>query len=100
MTADRVSYYERIRGQLFALVIDLDDRLTNQQLTWAREFLDANELGLTLEMIADWLSEDSHAITSSERSSMLALVDEMRMDDHVARALHLCPWKPVSGSTQ
>lgn len=100
MNHDRASFYEQTRGQLFALVIDLDDRLTRQQQTWAHEFLDANELGLALEMIADWLSEDLQPITRSERRAMLALVDEMSMDDSVARTLDLCPEKPGSGRKQ
>ncbi len=53
MSDDRASYYERIRGQLLALVIELDDRLTPDQQNWAHEYLDANELGLALEMIAE-----------------------------------------------
>ena len=91
MSEDRISRYERIRGQLLGLVIQLDERLTVQQQTWAHEFLDANELGLALEMLADWLSEDSRPVTAAERDTMLDLVDEMGMDDRVARALDLCP---------
>ncbi len=53
MSDDRASYYERIRRQLLALVIELEDRLTPDQQKWAHEYLDANELGLALEMIAD-----------------------------------------------
>ncbi len=91
MNDDRIGRYERIRGQLLGLVIQLDERLTAQQQTWAHEFLDANELGLALEMLADWLSEDSRPITAAERDTMLSLVEEMEMGDRVARALDLCP---------
>ena len=65
--------------------------MTPVEQNWAHEYLDANELGLALEMITDWLSEDSHTITAAERDTMLGLVDEMGMDDRVARALALCP---------
>lgn len=98
MSNDQVSNHEQISGQLLALVIDLGGRLTAQQQTWAHEYLDANELGLALEMIADWLSEDSRPITRLERDVMLALADQMTMGDRVARALELCPMKPVSAS--
>lgn len=91
MNEDRIGHHERIRGRLLGLVIQLEARLTAQQQTWAREFLDANELGLALEMLADWLSEDSWPITAEERATMLDLVAEMGMDDRVARAIELCP---------
>lgn len=99
MSDDRAGYHERIRGQLLALVIELDDRLTPDQQNWAHEYLDANELGLALEMIADWLSEDSRAITAEERNAMLVLVDEMGMSDRVARALAFCPPIAEEGET-
>lgn len=99
MSDDQASYYERIRGQLLGLVMQLDERLTAQQQTWAHEYLDANELGLALEMIAEWLSEDSRAITAAERNAMLGLVDEMGMSDRVARALAFCPPVADEGET-
>ncbi len=100
MSNDQASYYEQIRGRLLPLVIDLGDRLTVQQQAWAHEYIDANELGPALEMIADWLSEGSRPITGPERNAMLELADEMAMGDRVARALELCPMRSVSGSEQ
>ncbi len=58
------------------------------------EFLDHNELGLALEMIADWLSERSAGITDGERTEMLRLAVEMHMDDRVPRVLSNCPTRP------
>jgi hypothetical protein len=55
------------------------------------EFIDANELGLALEQMADVLSEDERPLSDDERADMLALVDRMRMDDRVPRALEFCP---------
>lgn len=93
MSDNRASYYERIRGRLLALVIELGDRLTLDEQNWAHEYVDANELGLALEMIADWLSEGLRPIAAAERDTMLGLVEEMGMGDRVARALDLCPTK-------
>lgn len=83
--------YEEIQGLLTGLIIRLGDRLSLQQQDWGQEFIDHNELGLALESIADWLSEDELAISESERSDMLALVERMGMDQRVERALALCP---------
>jgi len=91
MSNNRATYYERIRGRLLALVIELGDRLTPDEQNWAHEYVDANELGLVLEMIADWLSEDLRPITAAEQEMMLDLVEEMGMGGRVARALDLCP---------
>lgn len=83
--------FDQIAGVLHGLLIRLDDRLASRDVTLISEFIDAGELGLALEQIADVLSEDDHAITGDERADMLALVSRMRMDDRVPRALRFCP---------
>ena len=85
------SYYEEITGQLHGLLVRLDDRLPGKDITLIEEFIDANELGLALEQIADVLSEDEQPLTADERADMLALVDRMQMGDRVTRALEFCP---------
>jgi hypothetical protein len=85
------AYYEEIAGQLHGLLIRLDDRLPGKDLTLIAEFIDANELGLALEQMADAMSEDELPLASYERSDMLALVERMGMDDRVPRALDFCP---------
>ncbi|MBC6449992.1 MafI family immunity protein [Actinokineospora xionganensis] len=85
------SYYEEITGIPHGLTIWLSDRLAEKDLAWTAEFLDANELGLALEQIADALSEHERPITPDERADMLALADRMQMDDRVFRALTICP---------
>lgn len=76
---------------LHGLLIRLDDRLPGKDVTLIAEFIDANELGLALEQIAEVLCEDEQPLTSDERSDMLALVERMQMDDRVSRALAFCP---------
>jgi hypothetical protein len=73
------------------LAIRLSDRLHANDLTVATEFLDANELGLALEHLADALSEDDQPLTADKRADMLVLADRMQMDGRVARALATCP---------
>lgn len=69
----------------------LDDRLPGNQVTVIAGFIDANELGLALEQMADVLSEDEQPLTAEERAGMLGLTDRMRIDDRVPRVLAACP---------
>jgi hypothetical protein len=86
-----IAYYEEIAGRLRGLLIRLSDRLSDKDRLLIAEFIDANELGLALEQMADVLSEDEQPLAPDERSDMLALVERMQMDDRVPRALTLCP---------
>jgi hypothetical protein len=85
------AYYQEIAGLLHGLLIRLDDRLLDKDITLIAEFIDANELGLALEQMADVLSEDEQPVSADERADMLGLVDRMQMSDRVPRALAFCP---------
>ena len=85
------AYYEEIAGQLHGLLVRLDDRLPGKDITLIAEFIDANELGLALEQMADVLSEDEQPLAPDERADMLALVARMQMGDRVPDALRFCP---------
>lgn len=85
------AYYEEIAGTLHGLLVRLDDRLPGKDVTLIAEFIDANELGLALEQLADVLSEDEQPLADDERADMLALVDRMQMSDRVPQALAFCP---------
>jgi len=85
------AYYEEIAGLLHGLLIRLDDRLPGKDVTLIAEFIEANELGLALEQMADVLSEDEQPLSSDERGDMLALAARMHMGDRVPRALEFCP---------
>jgi len=89
---DRANY-EGIAGLLHGLLIRLDDRLPAKDITLIAEFIDANELGLALEQMADVLSEEELPLSADERTDMLALVERMQMGDRVPRALAFCPPK-------
>ncbi|WP_275415312.1 MafI family immunity protein [Planotetraspora silvatica] len=65
--------------------------MSGKDLNLIAEFIDANELGLALERMADVLSEEELPLTAGERADMLALVDRMQMGDRVPRALSFCP---------
>ncbi len=85
------AYYEEIAGHLHGLLARLDDRLAGKDVTLIAEFIDANELGLALEQMADALSEDEQSLAPDERADMLALVERMEMGDRVPQALMFCP---------
>jgi hypothetical protein len=85
------AYYEEIAGLLHGLLVRLDDRLPGNDITLIAEFIDANELGLALEQLADVLSEDGLPLARDERAVMLALADRMHMGDRVPHALSVCP---------
>jgi hypothetical protein len=67
------AYHEEIAGLLHGLLIRLGDRLSNKDVTLIAEFIDANELGLALEQIADVQSEDDQPLTADEGADMLGL---------------------------
>jgi len=85
------SYYDAIAGRLHGLLIRLDDRLPGKDIRLIAEFIDANELGLALEQMADALSEDEQPLSVDERADILELVGRMQMGDRVVRALAFCP---------
>lgn len=85
------TYYEDIAGRLRGLLIRLCDRLQDNDQVVITELIDANELGLALEYVADALCEDEHPLSADERADMLSFVARMQMDDRVSRALAFCP---------
>ena len=64
--------YEEIAGLLYGLLIRLDDRLSGKDVALIAEFIEANELGLALEQLADVLSEDVQPLSPDERADMLS----------------------------
>lgn len=68
------------------------DRLPGEQQRLIAEFIDASELGLALEQLADVLCDEERRGTVDERQDMLALAETMRVvGERVSRALALCP---------
>lgn len=84
-------HYDEVSRRLRVLHGRVADRLGRKDATLVAEFIEANELGLALEQIADVLSEDEHPLPASERAEMLDLVRVMQMGQRVPRALALCP---------
>ena len=85
---------DRLHGRLFALLIGFDDRLSRRDAELIHEFIDVGEFVLSLEQIADVLAEDERALTDDERVEVLALVEEVGMDDRVPSAIGRCPRAP------
>ena len=82
---------EEIVGILHGLRIRFGDRLTEEESDFVASLIDANELGLALEQLADVLSEDCRPVAPGERADMLSLAGRMGMGDRVPEALSECP---------
>jgi len=83
--------YAELERRLAAFGESVGDRLGDEQRGWLREFLDAGEYGLALEMVADWLSEDFQRITSTERAEANTLAQAMGNVERVMGPLAFCP---------
>jgi hypothetical protein len=84
------AWYEELRGQLFSLLIMVEDRLGRDQARWVHHVIDVDEYGLALEDIVGILAHAKTPVTDQERAEMLALARKMHMDDLVPRVLQ-CP---------
>jgi hypothetical protein len=83
-------WYEDLRGQLFSLLIAVEDRLGREQARWVHHVIDAGEYGLALEDMAGILAQAKAPVTDQERASMLGLARRMQMDDLVPRVVQCC----------
>ena len=57
------AYYEDLAGQLYGLVIRLDDRAPREQAQWLHHVTEVGEYGLALEDMAGILAHGKIAIT-------------------------------------
>ena len=86
------AYYQDLAGQLYGLLIRLDDRLPREQAQWLHHAAEVGEYGLALEDMAGMLAHGKIAITGAEREDMLALAGRMKLEGGlVPRALFACP---------
>ena len=84
------AWYEDLRGQLFSLLITVEDRLGREQAQWVHHVIDVDEYGLALEDMVGILAHAKAPVTDQERADMLGLARKMRMDELVPRILQ-CP---------
>jgi hypothetical protein len=92
------AWYEDLRGQLFSLLIAVEDRLGRDQARWVHHVIDVDEYGLALEDMVGILAHAGAPVTDQERESMLGLARRMQMDDLAPRILQCCP-SPRQAST-
>ena len=85
------AWYEDLRGQLFSLLIAVEDRLGREQAQWVHHVIDVGEYGLALEDMAGILARAGAPVTDQERADMLGLAQKMEMDDLVPRVLQCRP---------
>ena len=84
------AWYEDLRGQLFSLLIAVEDRLGREQAHWVHHVIDVDEYGLALEDMVGILAHAKAPVTDQERAGMLGLARKMHMDELVPRVLQ-CP---------
>jgi hypothetical protein len=82
--------YEDLRGQLFGVLIAIEDRLGPEQAQWVHHVIGADEYGVALEEMVGILAHAGAPVTDQERAGILALARKMQMDDLVPRLLQ-CP---------
>jgi hypothetical protein len=85
------AWYEDLRGQLFSLLITVEDRLGPEQAQWIHHVIDVDEYGLALEDMAAILTHAGAPVTDQERAGMLALARTMQMDDLIPQVPPCCP---------
>lgn len=87
MAALSSDYYEDINGKLRGVLFQTADTLQPDAVKFLTEMLDANELGLALEMMVEALEEANTPITPDISSTLEALARKMKMDYNVQGAL-------------
>lgn len=85
------AWYEELRGQLFSLLIMVEDRLGPEQARWVHHVIDVDEYELALDDMAGILAHAKAPVTDQERAEMLDLARTMHMDDLVTRLLQCGP---------
>ena len=85
------AWYEDLRGQLFSLLIAVEDRLGREQARWVHHVIDVDEYGLALEDMVAILAQAGAPVTDQERADMLGLARKMQMDDLVPRVVQCFP---------
>lgn len=84
------AWFEDLRGQLFSLLITVEDRLGREEAQWVHHVIDVDEYGLALEDMVGILAYANAPVTDQERADMLVLARRMQMDELVPRVLQ-CP---------
>ncbi len=87
LTAMDAAWYKDLRGELFSLLIAVEDRLGPEQAQWVHHVIDVDEYGLALEDIVAILAGAGAPVTDQERAGMLALVRKMQMTTSYRRSL-------------
>ena len=65
--------YDDLHGRVVALIIELQDRLTERSRAQLTELADVGEFGVALEMLAAALADSRAMLSQDERASILAL---------------------------
>ena len=69
-----------MRGRAIGFLLVVEDRLSRDTAQLAHELIDANEYGVAVEIIRDWLSEHGVTLAPHERSMLTGMLSEMGLD--------------------
>lgn len=72
-----IPYYEEIQGRLRGLLIGLEDHFSRDQAAFISEEIDANELGIALEMVSEILSNANGVIPNEHVAEISRLGEKM-----------------------
>lgn len=78
MTSDAA--YDDIRGRVQGLLINVADQLPPVTVGLVDELLDANELGVAVEMLSEMLVESNARLSPDAIAIFKGLVDDMKLD--------------------
>jgi hypothetical protein len=84
------AWFEDLRGELFSLLIAVEDRLGPEQAQWVHHVIDVDEYGLALDDMVAILAHAGAPVTDQERAGMLALARKMQMDDLIRQVPPCC----------
>jgi hypothetical protein len=82
-----LDYYEELQARLRALLITTGSRISTEQLSLFSELVDANEPGLTLDMLSEALTTSGAGIDETLSRDMQSLAEQMRLKSEVAERL-------------
>lgn len=82
--------YDDLHGRVVALIIELQDRLTERTKDQLTELADVGEFGLAVEMLAVALSETGASLSQDERSAIFA-VTTPSLRETIEPHLAVCP---------
>jgi hypothetical protein len=78
--SDLSAYYEELQGRLRALLITIENELPRVTVDLVAEMIDANELGVALQIMSEMLVESRGSVTEETLDTFGELARVMQLD--------------------